>query len=178
MASSNPATIEACLCDACDAAQSACCKSGSVFLAPDEHARLVRHCAESGDAALEQAFDQRVAVHDGFAMLDQRDGCMFLDAGNRCTLHAIGLKPQECHWWPLHVYREADDRDGEMSVCLADYCCDGIRSMEDARVFLGFYLARMIELLPALRKFRAVFPGSMPRRPVMKIARDRTGASA
>lgn len=91
------------LCGACDAAGAACCKSGSIFLTPAEHDAIAHHCADHADPAVAATFGQRVSLHDGFAMLDQGEVCMFPDSRNRCTLHERGLKPRECHCWPLHV---------------------------------------------------------------------------
>ena len=157
------------LCVACDAAGAACCKSGSIFLTPAEHNAIVRHCAVQADAALAATFGRRVSLHDGFAMLDQGEACMFLDARNRCTLHERGLKPRECHWWPLHAYQASDRGMPRMAVCLADYCCAGIGSTADALRVAARYADEMRAALPALRGFRAVFPGSAPRRHVMWI---------
>ncbi len=172
------ATIDTRLCAACTATGAACCKSGHVFLTLEEHARLEEHCAEAREASFGEAFHRRITMDTDFALLDQGDGCLFLDADNGCTLHAIGLKPQECHWWPLHVYRQADDTGERMSVCLSDYCCDGIRNVAEAQAFLPRYLARMIERLPALRRFRSIFPGSTPRRLVCKIGGGEAGGEA
>lgn len=157
------------LCSACDAAGAACCKSGSVFLTLAEHDAIAQHCAVDPDPALAEAFHQHASLHGSFAMLDQGVGCMFLDSRDRCTLHERGLKPRECHWWPLHVYLESDEGAPRMAACLADYCCAGVGSAEDAQKMAARYADEMRAALPALRRFRAVFPGSAPRRHVMWI---------
>jgi Fe-S-cluster containining protein len=154
---------------ACDAAGAACCKSGSIFLTPAEHDAIARHCAAQAEPALAETFGQRASLHDGFGMLDQGEGCMFLDARNRCTLHDLGIKPRECHWWPLHAYRESDAGTRRMAVCVADYCCAGVGSVGDARNMAARYADEIPAALPALRRFRAVFPGSAPRRHAMWI---------
>ena len=157
------------LCAACDAAGAACCKSGSIFLTLAEHAAIALHCAVDADPALAAAFHDRASLHGGFAMLEQRDACMFLDSRDRCTLHERGLKPRECHWWPLHVYQESDSGAPRMAVCLADYCCAGVGSTRDAQLMAARYADEMRAVLPALQGFRAVFPGSAPRRHVMWV---------
>ena len=94
---------------------------------------------------------------------------MFLDARDRCTLHEQGLKPRECHWWPLHAYQESGSGAPRMAVCLADYCCAGGGSTRDAQLMATHYADEILAALPALRGFRAVFPGSAPRCHVMWI---------
>lgn len=104
-------------CQKCDAA---CCKKGQIFLPRDEYARIRLHVQALGSDETSE-FDSRITDHGLFFLYDQRSGCQFLDSGNLCRLHDIGIKPTECFWWPYHVFTS---KAGALEVRLSTTCCD------------------------------------------------------
>jgi Fe-S-cluster containining protein len=109
------------LAGACQQCQASCCKKGRLFLPRAEYDAILRHLTAADPAGLAE-FQSRVVDHDAFLLYDQKDACQFLTAEHHCRLHALGIKPSECLWWPYHVYADAE---GQLELRLATYCCDG-----------------------------------------------------
>ena len=156
------------LAGACKACESACCKKGKIFLSPEEEARLARHAASLGPAA-QEAYEGRLEAREGFSLYDQRDRCQFLTADNLCSLHALGIKPNECFWWPYHVYV---DSNGAPVIELSTTCCDAWK-LHDLGAAAGFLEAIDDQVnalgVDVIRAFRKAYDGSYGRTPVRPV---------
>jgi hypothetical protein len=164
----NPDEFNARLAAACQQKAAACCKKGSLFLSPAERATIERHVAAQGPAAAAE-FAARIQAHDGFSLYDQRNRCQFLTDDNLCSLHPLGIKPNECFWWPYHVYA---DGDGRLMIEISTTCCDACHYHDEvaAAQFLDAIDERVASLGPEVfRRFRATYGGSYGRRPVRPV---------
>jgi hypothetical protein len=152
------------LASSCGEKKAACCKDGYIFLPRMECQRILDYLADKPDQL--QEFKARLADHGDFYLYDQQTRCQFLQEDERCELHAKGLKPTECFWWPAHVYL-ADDGSLEIRVAT---CCSGCSHLtpECSHVEVVTEQARKIGL-PLLTNFRKVHSYGKDYRVVAKL---------
>ena len=142
---------------ACRTQCAACCRRGVIFLPESEYQALRQWVVNNAPADL-PALEARTKQFDEFRLYDQKDRCQFLDERNDCRLHAEGVKPGECFWWPFHVFIAAD---GGLEIRMSTTCCEGFRHYTPGLPFLDQVEAQARAIGYArLRAFRAVFPGS------------------
>jgi len=110
------------LANACQKNGSACCKLGQLFMTTDEHAAIVKWLSINSPEEL-GVFKARARRLEGFFLYDQGNRCQFLDEQELCRLHADKVKPAECFWWPLHVYR--NPISAALEIRISTSCCEG-----------------------------------------------------
>lgn len=167
---SRDTSFDHCLAHACQAANSACCCKGRIFL-PDNETEAIRGWLKARPEVEQANFERCLDDdHDGFALLDQENRCQFLDDRNLCRLHNEGVKPSECFWWPMHVYVNRQD---QLEVRVSETCCEafnclnGGQSNEGAELQVEKLAARVREIGPdVVRRFRKAYQGSYENRPV------------
>ncbi len=145
------------LASACQAACAACCCKGKIFLPDAEYERIHEWIQENSVGDLEE-FNLRSEALDGFHLYNQKDRCQFLDKQNLCRLHDKGIKPRECFWWPLHIYK---GEDVGLEIRVSTSCCDAhnvispssplVSSLKNEADHLGREL---------IRRFRDAYSGS------------------
>ena len=142
---------------ACQKCGAACCKKGQIFLPRDEYARIRLYAQASGPDETAE-FDSRITDYGLFFLYDQGSGCQFLDSGNLCRLHDIGIKPTECFWWPYHVFAS---EAGELEVRLSTNCCDAHETHGPESPYPGLIAEGADQIgFDVIRAFRQAYGGS------------------
>ena len=155
------------LATACQRTSAACCRKGQLFI-PDRELAALRAWLEAHPEEDRQAFEARLTPCEGFALYDQQDACQFLNEDNRCRLHADKVKPSECFWWPLHVYRAADQ--DQLEVRVSTSCCQAHTHITADSTLVDDVVSAVDDLGADLfYRFRAVYQGSYSGRPLRKI---------
>jgi len=145
------------LATACQKCGSACCKKGQIFLPRDEYRQIRLHAQALGPAAVAE-FDSRISDHGLFYLYDQKQGCQFLDSGNLCRLHDIGIKPTECFWWPYHVFAAGPDA---LEVRLSISCCDAHKTHTPDSSYPALIVEEADQIgFDVIRAFRRAYAGT------------------
>jgi hypothetical protein len=145
------------LASACQATCSSCCKKGKIFL-PDQQFQAIRHWVLENSPSELGEFDARSEKFDGFYLYDQQDICQFLDKEDLCRLHTEGVKPRECFWWPLHVYKGEKEN---LEIRASTSCCTAFQHLPGDSPYVDVVEEESRQLGDSLiRKFRDVYPGS------------------
>jgi Fe-S-cluster containining protein len=171
-------TVNLKLAEACQLTCGSCCKKGKIFLPEDQYQGIVDWVKKNSPSDLEE-FESRLEQHDGFKLYDQKTGCQFLNKEDLCRLHADGVKPKECFWWPLHVYLDSsasdtatesnssdkEGGDGSEDVALeiraATVCCDAYKYLPPDSPYVAEVEEQARKIGGGLiKKFRKVFPGT------------------
>lgn len=154
------------LAEACQKACSKCCCHGKIFLPNAEFKKICDWLGKHSPADLLE-FKARSESHDGFHLYEQQTRCQFLDAANLCRLHAPGVKPRECFWWPLHVF---DVGNGQLEVQVSTECCSAWRHVE-TEPRLAQDVAAEVNALgkDLIRDFRKVYPGYCAKKPLLRF---------
>jgi Fe-S-cluster containining protein len=141
----------------CQESNAACCRKGKLFIPESEYTHIANWILNNSPDELKE-FQSRLEVFDGFYLYDQQDTCQFLDRHALCRLHTSHVKPSECFWWPLHVYKSDT---GELEIKAANYCCLAAVEItkETHHVDLMEKQARHIGL-HLITAFRNVYPGA------------------
>jgi len=115
----------------CRATKSSCCYKGMVFLPNEEYEKIFKYIEANSKEDM-QEFVNRCKKYDGFYLYDQQGKCQFLDdiGCGSCRLHDKGVKPTECFWWPLHVYKT---KASNLEIRVGS-CCSGCTYVEDIQV--------------------------------------------
>jgi len=138
-----------------------------IFLPENQYQALRLWVVEKAPVDLPE-LEARTTTFAEFRMYDQKDRCQFLDGRNHCRLHAEGVKPDECFWWPFHVFSAAD---GGLEIRMSTTCCDGFRYYTPGLPFLDQIESQAKRIGYArLRAFRGVFPGSDQLKVIKKLA--------
>ena len=154
------------LASACQNCGAACCKRGKIFLPREEYDRIRLHAASLGPGE-EAEFVDRTTDNGSYFLYDQKDGCQFLDAKNLCRLHAKGVKPSECFWWPYHVFPA---ESGGLEIRLFTGCCDAHKEHHSGTVY-----PKLIEVaanrigFDVIREFRRNYAGTCDTKPIGPI---------